>query len=434
MGHVKPIAHKTQPETGVIRQLMERVLEKIPGRDFSVRLWDGSEVPPASGRHSHFTLVINRPEALKPIFKNPNSLTFGEAYIHRDIDIEGDLSQAIKLKTAFAPKLDCLTRLKIIWSLLKLDGKKEEAGLNTGGTRPFIPDTEDRERRRRAIGYHYDQPLDFWRQLLDDNFQYSCAYFKDTHEDLNAAQRDKLDHICRKLSLRPGDHLLDMGCGWGGLISHAARHYDVQATGITLSREQEQFARDWIRRQGLESRCRIHFGDIRDFQEPGAYDKAVSVGVIEHFDRPAQRDYFDAAWRSLNAGGLFLSHGMSSSSSKPIEGGPSFIDRYVFPDANLVPIHQTLQAAEERGFEVRDLENLREHYAQTVRCWLKNLARNREAILRIVGDETYRVFELYLSGFLHCFHDARIFLFQALLSKNREGSAGLPWTREAWYT
>ena len=242
-----------------------------------------------------------------------------------------------------------------------------------------------------------------------------------------------MDSIGRKLMLKPGETLLDIGCGWGGLILHAAKHYGVHALGITLSRAQDEYARAKIQEWGLTSQCRVERADFRDLTGTRRFDKITSVGTMEH-SFSFLDVFFQTAWRLLKPGGLFLNHAISTACNYELQPNPkSFINRYVFPDADLVPLKTVIDLAEATGFEVRDVENLREHYAQTLRLWVENLDRQREAIRKIAGEVTWRIFKLYMAGSAHNFCLGRLNLFQTLLNKADRGRTPLPATRKHWY-
>jgi cyclopropane-fatty-acyl-phospholipid synthase len=281
------------------------------------------------------------------------------------------------------------------------------------------------------VTYHYDVSNDFYALWLDRSMVYSCAFFKSSEDGLDTAQAQKLDYLCRKLRLRPGDRVLDLGCGWGALLMHAARNYGVHAFGITLSVPQAEFARERIREAGLDDLCKIEVCDYRDLPRQ-EYDKLVSVGMFEHIGAALLPEYFRRAWSLLRPGGVFLNHGIAASATFR-QNGPSFMDKYVFPDGELVPINVTLRAAEACGFEVRDAESLREHYALTLRRWVRRLEGRAPEARSIVGEITYRVWRLYMSGSAHAFANGRLNLYQVLLSKPEDGDSQLPLTRADWY-
>ncbi len=417
-------------------QITRRVLDKLfQGKNaekVGVRLWDGSRWPDDTPRPA--TLVLNHPGALRQMFLPPTELNMGEAYLYDDFDIEGDIEAVFGLaETLVAQAPGLMDKLGLARDLLRLptspkrrQGRRGRARL--GGARHSV------ERDRQAVTYHYDVSNDFYALWLDRQMVYSCAYFADPNEDLDTAQARKLDYICRKLRLQPGWRLLDVGCGWGGLVMHAARVYGVDATGITLSQPQADLANERIAQAGLGDRCRVLVRDYREVDEPGAYDALVSVGMFEHVGAAMLPTYFSLAWRLLKPRGVFLNHGIANTFEERPRRGPSFSETYVFPDGELVPISVTLRAAEEAGFEVRDVESLREHYALTLRHWVRRLEERHEEALQYVDEPTYRVWRLFMSGSAHGFSTGRLNLYQALLVKPDEnGRSGLPLTRVDWY-
>jgi len=259
------------------------------------------------------------------------------------------------------------------------------------------------------VRFHYNVGNAFYALWLDARMVYSCAYFAHGDDDLDRAQESKLDLICRKLRLRPGDRLLDIGCGWGGLIMHAAKRYGVFALGITLSDAQAELARERIAEAGLSDRCQVELRDYRALPREGQFDKISSVGMVEHVGRKKLDEYFVSAYGALRPGGLFLNHGIVSiAASRPeslrsraearIWKRGEFIDRYVFPDGELLPAATVIASAERSGFELRDVESLREHYTLTLRHWVRRLEEHHDEAAALVGEETYRVWRLYMSA------------------------------------
>jgi cyclopropane-fatty-acyl-phospholipid synthase len=289
-----------------------------------------------------------------------------------------------------------------------------------------------KDRDRLAIRYHYDLPSEFYALWLDSRMVYSCAYFESGETDLEAAQYRKLDYICKKLQLSPGERLLDIGCGWGGLLLHAATHYGVDAVGITLSVRQAEVARKRVREAALNRHCRVEISDYRDLQIEGQFDKVVSVGMFEHVGRKYLDEYFACVWKLLRPGGAFLNSGISESATYE-RIGASFIDRYVFPDGDLVPISSALAAAEAGGFEVRDVENLREHYALTLDNWVHRLEAHAEEAAKITSETTYRIWRLYMAASAHAFRIGRLNLFHTLFVRTVHGQRLMPLTRAEWY-
>jgi cyclopropane-fatty-acyl-phospholipid synthase len=296
------------------------------------------------------------------------------------------------------------------------------------------------------IQFHYDVGNDFYELWLDPSMLYTCAYYRKESDDLATAQINKLDHICRKLRLRPGERLLDIGCGWGGLVMHAAEHYDVDATGITLSAAQSDYAQQRIAERGLGDRCRVQMMDFRDLPVNARFDKISSVGVTEHVPENQQPAYFACVFQALEPAGLFLNHcevsvraarqtnRLGERIGRWLWKRDQFIDKYVFPDAKLVPLASVLGSAEAVGFEVRDVESLREHYIMTLRAWLRGLEKRKIDAIKRVGERTYRVWRLYMSAGAYNFRNAGINIVQALLSKPAPGGrAGIPLTRDDLY-
>lgn len=288
-------------------------------------------------------------------------------------------------------------------------------------------------RDRAAISHHYDRPVEFFRPWLGKSLAYSCAYFRSPEDPLDLAQEQKLALICQKLRLRPGERFLDIGCGWGSLPLCAARHYGANALGITLSRVQYEEARRRIEISGLGNRCDVALCDYRQLnRQPHTFDKIASVGMFEHVGLGNLREYFRTVRGWLKPGGVFLNHGIARAYDSPPRED-SFIDRYVFPDGQLVTLSQAMQAAEAEGLEIRDVENLREHYELTLRRWVAALQENATTLLRYVSEETYRIWLLYLAGSAAAFHRGSIAVYQVLLSRADKGISDLPLTREDWY-
>lgn len=402
------------------------------GCNLAARLWDGTVWESQPGEPANFTLVFHHAGSLRKMFTPPSELAMAEAYIYDDIDIEGDIESIFPLAEYLQNKpWGAAERLRFLKHLHSLPGE----GPERSGRQPAIllgrPHSRDRD--RQAVTYHYDTSNDFFRLWLDTDMVYSCAYFAAPDDDLDLAQQGKLDYICRKLRLNRGEHLLDIGCGWGGLAMHAARGYGVNVSGITLSQPQADLANERIRQAGLSGQCRVEVRDYREIDEPGSFDKLVSVGMFEHVGESELPAYFAQAWRLLRPGGVFLNHGIASNATEPPSSSPSFSDKYVFPDGELLPIHTTLRAAESTGFEVRDVESLREHYALTLRHWVRRLEARHAEACQFTDEATYRVWRLFMSGSAYRFQTGRLNVYQALLLKSNKGTSGLPLTRADWY-
>jgi cyclopropane-fatty-acyl-phospholipid synthase len=410
-------------------EFLDALLKDYPKRDFQVRLWDGTTW--GAQRQPRFTLVLKHAGALRAMFLPPSELSLGEAYIYDDFDIEGNIEAGFELAEYLLGRERSLRESHDLNERLHRLPGNDHARTNLRTPRLW-GGLHSRDRDRQAISYHYDLPVQFYALWLDQRMVYSCAYFATPKEDLTSAQERKLDYICRKLRLRSGERLLDMGCGWGGLVMHAAAHYGVQAVGITLSVPQAEVARERLREAGLGDRCRVEVADYRDIDHVHPYDKIVSVGMFEHVGEAFLPEYFRRARDLLRPGGVFLNHGIASSATYRRQG-PSFVDRYVFPDGELVPISTSLRAAESIGFEVRDVESLREHYALTLHHWVRRLEAHEDEARRVTDDTTYRIWRLYMAGVAHGFRSGRLNLYQTLLAKPLHGQSGLPLTREDWY-
>ena len=411
--------------------LLHDLLGGFHPREFAVRLWDGSVLPPGPGLEARFTLVIRGPGGLRALLLSPTELSLGEAYVYGAIDIEGDLDSVFPLAeylVRYRPGPGRrLRRLRQILSLPEDDRLAVSSRPRLSGRLHSV------SRDRRAVTFHYDLPGEFYALWLDRRMVYSCGFFGSPDDDLDAAQERKLDYICRKLRLRQGERLLDIGCGWGGLLLHAAARYGVEGVGITLSRPQAEFAADRIREAGLSGRCRVEVRDYREMGDTALFDKIASIGMFEHVGTARLAEYFRLAFRLLRPGGVFLNHGIARNPSYREAGGPFFSDYYVFPDGELLPLSTTLRTAEETGFEVRDVESLREHYELTLRRWAGRLAASAEKARSMVGETTFRIWRLYLAGAAHSFSVGKNNVYQALLSRPDGGRAGLPLSREDWY-
>jgi cyclopropane-fatty-acyl-phospholipid synthase len=416
-------------------------------RAYAVRLRDGNMLEPDAGR-ARFTLAIQSPGALRRMFNLPVELALAEAYIRGDFDIEGDMVAAFGLMEGFG---DHPWPPATLWQLVRgrqaLPGDAAAAVAITRGPLRLSGARHSKERDRAAIQYHYDVGNDFYALWLDRAMNYSCAYFAGAGEDIDTAQQRKMEHICRKLRLQPGERLLDIGCGWGGLVMYAAQHYGVQALGVTLSKQQAQWANDHIAMARLDDRAEVRLLDYRDVADQ-SFDKAVSVGMFEHVGHSHMPQYFAHVYRLLKPGGLFLNHGIAVHpraantgyetpwgrlANRYVLGTGQFSQRYIFPDGELEPVSDVNLMAERAGFEVRDVENLREHYALTLRRWTARLDARREDAIRLAGETIYRTWKLYMSGSVYGFEAGRTNVNQSLLAKMVNGCTSVPLTRSDLY-
>lgn len=435
------------------RTAMALLLGPPASRACAVRYWDGSEERPGAlvsdggiGQRPAFTLVIRSSGGLRRMLTPPSELHFGEAYVRGDVDIEGDIEAAAGLAEELRRRVSSpreIARLVACARQLPRDHAPERVHRRRRYL-PLFGLRHSRARDREAVRSHYDVGNDFYALWLDGSLVYSCAYFPNGGEDIDTAQRAKLDHLCRKLRLAPGERLLDIGCGWGALIRHAAANYGVEALGVTLSERQAALANERIRADGLERRCRVEVRDYRDFPPGATFDKVVSVGMFEHVGRSELPTYFRRAASLTRPGGLFLNHGIVRARESD-EGlrrwlrrmlwrQGKFMDRYVFPDGELVPLDEAVRDAEGAGLETRDVETLREHYALTLRQWVRRLEAAREAAERLVGSQSYRVWRLYMAASAYAFASGKVTLAQVLLGRPDErGHVEIPRTRDDIY-
>ncbi|WP_369199839.1 class I SAM-dependent methyltransferase [Streptomyces sp. PU-14G] len=434
--------------------LGERVLgAPLPVR---VRAWDHSEAGPPGAP----TLVIRNRRGLRRVLWRPGELGLARAWVAGDLDVEGDLYEALDVLAGLIWESDpdggapafgsaaasgpgwlrgALTLARepeareAVAELLKLAGPglpppppPEEARRRTG-----LRHTLSRD--RKAISHHYDVGNDFYELVLGPSMVYSCAYWQ-PGGTLEEAQRDKLDLICRKLALREGQRLLDVGGGWGSLVLHAAREYGVRAVAVTLSREQAAYGRKRIAEEGLTDRVEIRVQDYREVDD-GPYDAISSVGMAEHVGAARYREYADDLYALLAPGGRLLNHqiGRRPLADEEAYSVDEFIDAYVFPDGELAPVGRTVGLLEDAGFEVRDVEALREHYALTLRAWVRNLESDFARAARLTTPGRARVWRLYMAASALAFERNRIGVNQVLAVRTPEsGRSGLPLRTRTW--
>ncbi len=423
----------TAPEIASSIRFLERLFAAAPLENVSFRLWDGTRWPDANPRSA--SIVLQHPGSLRAMFSSGTEKGLAEAFLDDDFDIVGDIEAAFELVDVLGHRAapHWRTAFAHYYHLHRLPAKpgRRLAGrafAAVGGRRHSL------ERDRRAVTFHYDVSNDFFRLWLDRRMVYSCAYFERVEDDLDTAQTAKLRHLCRKLRLQPGQRVLDIGCGWGGFAVYAARTCGVSVTGVTLSRPQAELAAALANEAGVGREVRIECRDYRAVEEAEAYDAIVSVGMSEHVGGEHLAGYFQQAGRMLKPGGVFLNHAIGDGARPRRRLPSSFTEAYVFPDGDTPPIPAVLRAAEAAGLEVRDVENLREHYALTLRQWVRRLEASHAAALAFVNEATYRVWRLYMAGSAHGFARGELAVYQVLLSKpERGGDAHLPLTRRDWY-
>jgi len=431
----------------------DRVLalaEAITGHPLPVRIrvWDGSEAGPFDAP----VLVLRSRMALRRVLWQPNELGLARAYVAGELDVDGDLYEAlvrlIDFVTSHLPgrlQIGARQRYAMVRGLIRL---------GVLGRQPALPAEEARltgrrhtiGRDRRAISHHYDVGNDFYSIVLGASMIYSCAYWRSQHPhySLADAQHDKLDLICRKLAVRSGTCLLDVGCGWGALAVHAACYYRAQVVGVTLSEQQATYARKLVADFGLEGQVDIRIQDYRDIND-GPYDAIASVGMAEHVGLAHYTEYAEAMYRNLRSGGRFLNHQIAQlhPRTKPPQNEraalgrvrwhrrtPTLINAYVFPDGELRPVGTTINLLEDAGFEVRDVEAIREHYARTLRAWVANLEKGWNKAVRLTTAGRVRVWRIYMAASALAFEAGRLGVNQILCVKTHsDGRSEMPPTR-----
>jgi cyclopropane-fatty-acyl-phospholipid synthase len=423
----------TTPEVERTVHLLEELFGRTKLAKVGFKLWDGTLWPDREPRVA--TIVLKHPGAMREMFASGTEKALAEAFIHEHFEVEGDLEAACELADVLEEVGEdgWLSAAVRLFHLRRRVNAIPHSRAWTGEDLPRAR-RHSKARDRAAVSFHYDVSNDFFRLWLDTRMLYSCAYFERPGAELEAAQTAKLNHLCRKLRLRPRLRLLDVGCGWGGLAIHAAREYGARVTGVTLSDAQASLATAWVEKAGLSSEVEIALKDYRDLDAAESFDAIVSVGMAEHVGAENLGTYFRTMFRLLKPGGVFLNHAIGEGvRARPTRGG-SFIQEYVFPDSDLQRIPAVLSAAEGAGFEVRDIENLREHYTLTLRHWVWRLEAAHEAALQHVDEATYRIWRLYMAGSAHGFDRAKLAVYQTLLVKpDPYGCAHLPLTRRDLY-
>ncbi len=420
-------------ETETALRFLDELFAARPLERVAFRLWDGTLWPDEQPRA--VTLALKHPGALREMFANGTEMGLAEAFLRDDFDLEGDAEAALELADALSEhgKTGWLAALRNYFHLRQLPAARK----TSANDHTFASDGDGKHslhRDRRAISFHYDLSNDFFRLWLDRHMLYSCAYFERADAGLDEAQEAKMRHLCRKLRLRPNCRLLDIGCGWGGLAIFAAQHYSANVTGITLSRAQAELATARMRAAGLENSVAIEIRDYRELRVDEPFGAIVSVGMAEHVGRDHLANYFKTAAALLKPGGVFLNHAIGEGARPRAHPGRSFIEEYVFPDSDIPPIPLVVQAAESAGLEIRDVENLREHYALTLRHWVRRLEAAHAEARAFVDEATYRVWRLYMAGSAHGFARGHLAIYQTLLAKpDASGAAHLPLTRADWY-
>ena len=426
----------TDPAVTISVNVLLKLNEGFSG-NYNVRFWDETEWSFGEGP-AGFTLVLKHPGTLRAMFlhlgKGNSAVGFGESYLFDDFDIEGDIlefTQWTRHLNHLDDPIPVLDQIGIGRQLLKLPKTKRQRDANLAG-RPTKGDHR-RDADREAISYTYNPPGEVYELFLDEYLQYTCGYFIKPDDDIETAQQQKMDLICRKLRLQPGERLADFGCGWGGLLIYAAKNYGIDGTGFTLSKTQAEYAERAIANAGLQDQVRVELADFRDFQPSVPFDKATSVGVGEHIGHKNLKSFIGKVYECLRPGGLYLHHTINLAPNRKLPPWTAFSHKYVFPNGEMQTVLFVLQTGADAGFEIRDVENLREHYVSTLKHWVRKLESNREKVIELTGEVRYRIFRLYMSGATLGFDSGIYYLTQSLFAKLNQKIAEVPPTRADLY-
>lgn len=427
------------PRLAAIRRLLSDAHGRL-GLRLGFQLWDGSRVPtdwPADG----LMIALADEGVVASLVRRPKPDTLIKLHVAGRIDVVNgtifDLAASrpdVKVSRAIrgVSKLAVLEVVRRFWSADRGPPSVLDAVRGDEIARDGKPDTN-----KANVAYHYDVSNEFYRLFLDAEMVYTCAYFTEEHDDIDRAQRDKLDMICRKLRLKPGDRFLDIGCGWGALVCHAAEHYGVEAHGVTLAEEQLKLAREKVERLGLEGRVTLHFRDY--IQMEGQFDKIASIGMFEQVGIRNHLDYFRTVNRLLRPRGLYLHHTIARRAKKSerafarMSAEYRALVRYIFPGGELDHLGMSIANLERTGFEVHDVEGWRENYQRTTYLWWRRLNERKAEAEALVGADKTRMWLLYLAGCSMAFQRGGAFVNQTLASKRTRGAAGLPFTRADLY-
>lgn len=412
-----------------LRDWLITTLEDFPN-PVEIKFWEGETLALGTAGESSVKLIFHHPGVLRSLVLKRDPLVLTEAYLNDWFDFQGNIETVVSLGQHLAWKgLKRSQGIKVWLQSLRLP--RLPLKVNPDSNREG--EVHSKERDRAAIQHHYDVGDDFYQLWLDPWMVYSCANFEHPFMSLAEAQERKLDLSCRKLKLEPGDKLLDIGCGWGAMLRWAAKHYGVKGYGITLSEKQVEHNRKRIKEEGLEDQLQVELLDYRDLPKTATFDKIVSIGMIEHVGLKQYPAYFQSAYQCLKPGGLFLNHGITS--TDPWYGtsaGERFINRYIFPDGELIQLTPMLREAEKARWEVVDVDNWRPHYALTLRRWADNLAKAKAQAVQLIGEKLYKIWQLYLMGCAIGFENNQMGIYQTLLRRKKDTQWNLPLTRQGW--
>ncbi len=435
------MTRRQQRQLNVARTFLQGLAEKLDS-PVSVRLWDGSEVPLGKSVRSNLAVSISGPGVIGSLMRRPTPDNLLRHYARGQIDFHGtDLytfidTARVRNSRKKSRSVSKTVLAKAVASFLFTPAEPTEVDHCYAG---------DEIGRKRAEGenkdfiqFHYDISNDFYKLFLDPEMVYSCAYFTDWNNSLEQAQQDKLDMICRKLQLKPGERFLDIGCGWGALVTHAARNYGVQAHGITLSQRQLDYAREKVTRLGLDDQVTL---ELKDYQHlEGEWDKVASIGMVEHVGIDNMDGYMQKVRSLLPDRGMFLNHGITRPAKgtnrkfRKMRPERRLLAKYIFPGGELDHIGHMVESMESSGFEVHDVEGWRDHYAHTCKLWVQRLSARSEEAIKHVGAEKYRMWILYLAGVSMAIRDGSACIFQTVASNRRsKGVSGQPPTRAHLY-
>jgi len=434
----------TQNETkqlAAARDFLKHVAETID-LPLAIRLWDGSEIAAANSSEPQIAVSFSSPGVISSLIRRPTLDNLLRHFALKHIDYHGadfySFLERLRMEKSRS-KLKKLSKWKAFKALTSFAFSKGES---TDVEHCYDGEELGRKREQAEnkdfIQFHYDLSNDFYKLFLDPHMVYSCAYFTDWSNTLEQAQVDKLDMICRKLMLQPGETFLDIGCGWGALVCHAAEHYGVQAHGITLSEEQLAEAKRVIESRGLTGKVTV---DLKDFADlDGQFDKIASIGMVEHVGIANMNHYMSTVGKLLPDGGLFLCHGLTrrakASKKKFLKMRPErrLLAKYIFPGGELDHLGHMVECMEAQKFEVHDVEGWRDHYAHTCKLWCQRLSEREDEAIKMIGEEKYRMWILYLAGVSFAIQDGSACIYQTVGRKIRtKGLSGMPNSREHLY-
>ena len=423
------------------KNFFEELARQINSR-FCIRLWDGTLIPMGENADRDMFVSLSGPGVIGSLVRRPTADNLLRHYVRGNIDFHGtDIYSFIELARVknSRKKTRSISKSVLLRSVLPFVLTSSE---ETNVEHCFEGDETGHRRQKDDnkdyIQFHYDLSNDFYKLFLDSDMVYSCGYFTDWKNSVEQAQQDKLDMICRKLQLKRGERFLDIGCGWGALVCHAARNYGVQAHGITLSEQQLAYAQTKINKLGLQDQVTVELRDYQDLQ--GEWDKIASIGMVEHVGIANMLGYMQIVSRLLPDRGMFLNHGITRPAKKKrknfhkMRPERRLIAKYIFPGGELDHIGHMVETMEGSGFEVHDVEGWRDHYALTCKLWCQRLTENKDEAIRFVGEEKYRMWILYLAGVSMALGDGSLLIFQTVATRHQsKGLSGMPPTREHLY-